>query len=99
MEGARRRNRVGRSAARGRGGAARGLRRDGRRGKGEVGRVSGGLVPRLGDVPQQVVNGGGGCPGLLRGCGSATTHTRRRARMQVHRNAKLGPRGRYELVL
>src|SRR5204862_1882973 len=40
-----------------------------------------------------------GCPGLLRGCGSATTHSRRRTRMQLHRIAKLGLRGRRELVL
>src|SRR5262245_60339097 len=37
-------------------------------------------------------------PALLRGCGSSRTHGRRRARMYLHANAKLGLAGRLALV-
>src|SRR5262249_6997137 len=37
-------------------------------------------------------------PALLRGCGSSRTHARRRARMYLHANAKLGLAGRLALV-
>src|ERR1039457_5426877 len=37
-------------------------------------------------------------PGLIPGCGSATTHFHRRTRMQIHGRAKLGPAGRLALT-